>query len=179
VSTERRVGLGYDTHRFDPNRVLVLGGVTIPGEAGLEGHSDADLVAHAVMDALLGAAGLGDIGDRFPDDDPRYRDADSMELLREVTRELAQPGWRVVNVDVTVVAERPRIAPFRREMTDCLAKALGVGAVDVNVKATTNEGMGFIGRGEGIAALAVAQIERTRDNGHEQPGASPARDQGR
>jgi 2-C-methyl-D-erythritol 2,4-cyclodiphosphate synthase len=164
VSIERRVGLGYDTHRFDAGRVLILGGVTIPGEDGLHGHSDADLVAHAVMDALLGAAGLGDIGDRFPDDDPRYRAADSMELLRDVVDELAQPGWRIVNVDVTVLAERPRIAPFRQQMVERLAKVLGVGAPDVNVKATTSEGMGFIGRGEGIAALAVAQIERAADS---------------
>ncbi|HZO58235.1 MAG TPA: 2-C-methyl-D-erythritol 2,4-cyclodiphosphate synthase [Solirubrobacterales bacterium] len=154
-----RSGIGYDVHRFGAGRKLVLGGVEIEGETGLVGHSDADVVAHAVMDALLGAAGRGDIGDHFPDVDAAFEGADSIELLGRVARELG--GWRVANVDVTVIAERPRIAPHKREMTERMAAALGVDAGCVNVKATTNEGMGFVGRGEGIAALAVAQIERS------------------
>jgi 2-C-methyl-D-erythritol 2,4-cyclodiphosphate synthase len=160
MNVERRVGIGYDAHPFAAERELVLGGVRIAGEPGLAGHSDADLVSHAVLDALLGAAGEGDIGERFPDQDPHYRDADSIELLAEVVAALGEPGWRVVNVDVTVVAERPRIAPFRQEMAGRLSGALRVGTGRVSVKATTNEGMGFIGRGEGMAAIAVAQIER-------------------
>jgi 2-C-methyl-D-erythritol 2,4-cyclodiphosphate synthase len=159
VSVERRSGIGYDAHRFAPaERRLVLGGVEIAGEPGLEGHSDADVVAHAVTDALLGAAGMGDIGEHFPDDDPRWRDADSVELLALAVGGLA--GWRVVNVDVTVIAEHPRLAAHKGAMSERLAWALGVDASYVNVKATTNEGMGPIGRGEGIAALAVAQVER-------------------
>jgi 2-C-methyl-D-erythritol 2,4-cyclodiphosphate synthase len=160
MTVERRAGIGYDAHRFAEGRRLVLGGVEIPGERGLAGHSDADAVAHAVTDALLGAAGMGDIGGHFPDDDPRFAGADSIGLLARAREALAQPGWRVVNVDVSVVAERPRLAPFRETMAARLAGALGIETADVNVKATTNEGMGFIGRGEGIAALAVAQIER-------------------
>jgi 2-C-methyl-D-erythritol 2,4-cyclodiphosphate synthase len=160
MSVERRAGIGYDAHRFGDGRRLVLGGVEIPGERGLLGHSDADAVAHAVTDALLGAAGLGDIGAHFPDDDPRFADADSIRLLEQAREALAGPGWRVVNVDVSVVAERPRLASYRTPMAARLAGALGIDADRVNVKATTNEGMGFIGRGEGIAALAVAQIER-------------------
>jgi len=161
MSIERRVGIGYDAHRFsDAGRRLVLGGVEIPGERGLEGHSDADAVAHAVIDALLGAGGLGDIGEHFPDDDPRFADADSIGLLEQARRALAEPGWRVVNVDVTVIAERPRLAPYRELMSGRLAAGIGIDPPCVNVKATTNEGMGFIGRGEGIAALAVVQIER-------------------
>jgi 2-C-methyl-D-erythritol 2,4-cyclodiphosphate synthase len=159
MSTERRTGIGYDVHRFASDaRRLVLGGVEIGGERGLEGHSDADVVAHAVTDALFGAAGLGDIGDHFPDSDPRWEDADSIELLALAVGELTE--WRVVNVDVSVIAERPRLEPHKRAMAERLAWALGVDASCVNVKATTNERMGFIGRGEGIAALAVAQVER-------------------
>jgi 2-C-methyl-D-erythritol 2,4-cyclodiphosphate synthase len=157
---ERRTGIGYDAHRFGGVRKLVLAGVEIAGESGLVGHSDADVVAHAVMDGLLGAAGLGDIGQRFPDHDPTYAGADSIELLRKVAAAIADSGWQVVNVDVTVVAERPRIDPFKLEMADRLAGALDASRGAVNIKATTNEGMGFIGRSEGIAALAVAQIER-------------------
>jgi 2-C-methyl-D-erythritol 2,4-cyclodiphosphate synthase len=163
--TERRTGIGYDAHRFGGLRKLVLGGVEIPGESGLVGHSDGDLVSHAVMDALLGAAGLGDIGDQFPDDDPRYQGADSVELLGRVVALIREPGWRVANVDVTVVAERPRIAPFKEAMSARLSDALGVRSDAVSVKATTNEGMGFVGRVEGMAALAVAQIERGEGNG--------------
>lgn len=153
-----RSGIGYDVHAFGgDDRRLVLGGVEIAGEAGLAGHSDADVVTHAVIDALLGAAGEGDIGEHFPDDDPRFEGADSIELLCRVVRELA--GWRVVNVDVTVILERPRLAAHKRRMAERLAVALEVDASCVNVKATTNEGLGAIGRGEGIAALAVAQID--------------------
>ena len=157
---ERRSGIGYDSHRFGGEGELVLAGVTIPGQAALEGHSDADVVAHAVIDALLGAAGMGDIGERFPDDDPRHRGADSIALLTDTVEALATQGWRVVNVDVTVLAEQPRLTPFKDAMSERLAGALGIAADAVNVKAKTNEGMGFIGRGEGIAAVTVAQIER-------------------
>jgi 2-C-methyl-D-erythritol 2,4-cyclodiphosphate synthase len=158
---ERRCGIGYDSHRFGGDGPLILGGVEIPGEQSLKGHSDADVVAHAVTDALLGAAGLGDIGEHFPDDDPRLAGADSIGLLAEALEALTAPGWRVVNVDVSVLAERPRLGPFKAPMAERLAGALGVDAGAVNVKAKSNEGMGFVGRGEGIAALAVAQIERT------------------
>ena len=152
-------GIGYDVHRFGaPGRRLVLGGVEFDGEAGLEGHSDADVVTHAVMDALLGAAGKGDIGDHFPDDDPRWKDADSVALLRLLAGDLE--GWQVVNADVTVIAEHPRLGAHKRRMADRLAEGLGVDAARVNVKATTSEGLGFVGRGEGIAALAVVQLER-------------------
>jgi 2-C-methyl-D-erythritol 2,4-cyclodiphosphate synthase len=151
-----RSGIGYDVHRFGgPERRLVLGGVEFAGEAGLSGHSDADVVTHAVMDALLGAAGKGDIGDRFPDDDPSFEGADSIALLGRIAGDL---GWTVANVDVTVIAERPRLGPYKRQMAERLAAAIGIPPDCVNVKATTSEGMGFIGRGEGIAALAVAQL---------------------
>ena len=154
-----RSGIGYDVHRFGAgDRRLVLGGVEIEGVPGLLGHSDADVVAHAVMDALLGAAGKGDIGEHFPDDDPGFANADSVELLRRVVDELA--GWSVGNVDVTVIAERPRLGPYKQQMCERLAGALQVETACVNVKATTNEGLGFLGRGEGIAALAVAQLTR-------------------
>lgn len=147
-----RVGVGYDSHRFATGRRLVLGGVEIESERGLEGHSDADVVAHAVIDALLGAAGLGDLGSHFPPDDPRWRDADSLDLLRTVLGMLDAP---VANVDVTVVCEAPRLGPHRPEMERTLAAAV---AAPVSVKASSNEGMGWIGRGEGIAAIAVALI---------------------
>ena len=153
-----RVGIGYDVHRFGDGGRLVLGGVGIDGETGLIGHSDADVVVHAVMDALLGAAGKGDIGEHYPDDDPRFEDADSIELLGRMVGDLV--GWIVVNVDVTVIAERPRLGPYKQQMAARLADALRVAAGCVNVKATTNERMGFVGRGEGIAALAVAQIRQ-------------------
>jgi 2-C-methyl-D-erythritol 2,4-cyclodiphosphate synthase len=153
-----RSGIGYDVHRFGDGRRLVLGGVEIEGEPGLVGHSDADVVAHAVMDALLGAVGQGDIGDRFPDDDPGFENADSLELLGQIVSELA--GWSVTNVDVTVIAERPHLGQHKQRMAERLAGAMRVEPSQVNVKATTNEGMGFVGRGEGIAALAVAQVER-------------------
>ena len=160
MTSESRVGIGYDCHRFAGARTLVLGGVEFPGEPGLEGHSDADALTHAVMDAVLGAAGLGDIGRHFPDDDPRYSGADSIALLSEVGSMVAEAGWGVVNVDATVICERPRIEPAAARMAERLGEGLAIGSDLVNVKATTNEGMGFIGRGEGIAAIAVASLGR-------------------
>ncbi len=151
-------GIGYDCHPFATGRPLVLGGVVVPSERGLAGHSDADVLTHAVIDALLGAAALGDIGQHFPDSDPRYRDADSMALLAEVTALLHDRGLRPANVDATVVLEAPRLAPYREAMRRSLAAGLGIGVERVSVKATTSEGMGFIGRGEGAAALAVASL---------------------
>ena len=148
-----RVGIGYDAHRFAEGRRLVLGGVEIEHQRGLEGHSDADVLTHAVIDAVLGAAGLGDLGTHFPPADDRWRDADSLDLLRTVLGELR---GRVVNVDATVVCELPRLAEDRAEMERLLGEALGA---PVSVKATTNEGMGAIGRGEGIACFAVAMID--------------------
>ena len=156
-----RTGIGYDSHRLEAGRRLVLGGVEIPGaELGLAGHSDADALSHALIDALLGAAGLGDIGLHYPDDDERWRDADSIELLREVCDFLCDHGWRVAHLDATVVCERPKLGPHRDAMRERLSGAAGVRPLDVNVKFTTNEGMGFVGRGEGIAAMAVATVER-------------------
>ena len=147
------VGIGYDSHRFAEGRRLVLGGVEIEHELGLAGHSDADVLTHAVIDALLGAAGGGDIGTLFPDDDERWRDADSIDLLRTVVGTIA---GRIVNVDATVVCERPRLGRHRAEMERVLAEAT---SARVSVKATTNEGMGWIGRGEGIACIAVASVD--------------------
>ena len=147
------VGIGYDSHRFGAGRPLILGGVEVEHETGLEGHSDADVLTHAVIDALLGAGGLGDIGTLFPDDEDRWRDADSVDLLRTV---VGMIGGRIVNIDATLVCEEPRIGPFRAEMERILAEAT---SARVSVKATTNEGMGWIGRSEGIACLAVAQVE--------------------
>ena len=155
-----RTGLGIDTHAFAPDRALVLGGVEIPHEQGLAGHSDADVLTHAVIDALLGAAGLGDIGGHFPDTDPRFKDADSVELLRTVVASLGEHGFAIVNVDATVVLERPKLAPHREAIRDTLAAALGLARGSVNVKATTGEGIGFVGRGEGAAAMAVATVEQ-------------------
>ncbi len=151
-------GIGYDSHRLVPGRPLVLGGVQIPHELGLDGHSDADVLTHAVIDALLGAAGLGDIGEHFPDTDERYRDADSLILLGGVVTSFIATGLEVENVDVTVVMERPKLGPHREEIRANLAKALALPPQRVNVKATTGEGIGFVGRGEGVAALAVASL---------------------
>jgi 2-C-methyl-D-erythritol 2,4-cyclodiphosphate synthase len=153
-----RIGIGYDIHRFGEGRRLVLGGVDFPGETGLAGHSDADVLVHAVIDAVLGAAGLGDIGSHFPPDDPAYREADSLGLLRQATRMLAARGFAVESVDCTIIAERPKITPAALRMRNNIASALGVEATRVNMKATTNEGLGAIGRGEGIAAMAVALL---------------------
>jgi 2-C-methyl-D-erythritol 2,4-cyclodiphosphate synthase len=154
-----RTGIGYDSHRLGPGRRLVLGGVEIPHELGLEGHSDADVLAHAVIDALLGAAGLGDIGEHFPDSDERWREVDSMHLLRAIVAMVIAGGHQIVNVDCTVVIERPRLAPHRARIREQLAQALGLDSTRVNVKASTGEGMGFVGRGEGVAALAVTSLE--------------------
>jgi 2-C-methyl-D-erythritol 2,4-cyclodiphosphate synthase len=151
-------GIGWDSHRLVPGRPLILGGVTIPHPEGLAGHSDADVLTHAVIDALLGAAGLGDIGRHFPDTDPRYAGADSLGLLRTALGAVAQEGWAVAHVDATVVMERPKLAPHRDAIRDKLAGVLGLEPRRVNVKASTGEGMGFVGRGEGVAALAVATL---------------------
>ena len=153
-----RIGQGYDVHRLVEGRALILGGVTIPYEKGLLGHSDADVLTHAVMDALLGAAALGDIGKLFPDNDPAYAGADSVALLRAVTALLGEKGWRVGNVDATVIAQRPKLAPYREEMRRNLAAAMGIEVDAVSIKATTEEGLGFTGSGEGMAAMAVALL---------------------
>lgn len=153
-----RIGQGYDVHRLTEGRRLVLGGVEIPYEKGLLGHSDADVLLHALMDALLGAAALGDIGHLFPDSDPAYAGADSRALLREVVRRLGEAGWAVGNVDVTLIAQRPRIAPYIPVMRRNIARDLGVEMDCVNVKATTEEGLGFTGAGEGMAAQAAALL---------------------
>ena len=153
-----RVGQGYDAHRFGADRPLVLGGVAVPHDQGLLAHSDGDVLIHALCDALLGAAALGDIGRHFPDTDPAYAAIDSRILLRRVVTALAERGLRVVNADLTVVAQRPRLAAHIPSMQANLARDLGVGAGQVNVKATTTEGMGFTGRGEGIAAYAVVLL---------------------
>ena len=159
--TKLRVGHGYDVHRLVEGRALILGGVTVPFDRGLLGHSDADVLTHAVMDALLGAAALGDIGKLFPDSDPAYTGADSVLLLRRVTAALAEGGFAPVNVDATVLAQAPKLAPYIPDMRRILAEAMGLDASRVSVKATTEEGLGFTGSGEGIAAHAVALIEKT------------------
>ena len=154
-----RTGIGYDSHRFVEGRPLILGGQSIPHTHGLAGHSDADAVAHALTDAILGAAAAGDIGTHFPDTDPRWKGADSLELLRAACAVVAERGLRVSQVDVTVILERPRLGPHIPAMRAALAVALGLTVDDVSVKAKTNEGMGFVGRGEGIATMAVATLE--------------------
>jgi len=154
-----RTGIGYDRHRLVAGRRLVLGGVELDSELGLEGHSDADVLSHALIDALLGAAGLGDIGQHFPDSDERHRGADSIELLRAVVALVRERGFAVVNVDTTVLLEAPRLGAARERIRARLAEALGIDAGAVNVKATTGEGVGFVGRGEGAAALAVATLD--------------------
>jgi 2-C-methyl-D-erythritol 2,4-cyclodiphosphate synthase len=155
-----QIGLGYDCHRFEAGRRLVLGGVEIPHERGLAGHSDADVLAHAIIDALLGAAALGDIGQHFPDTDERYRDADSMKLLRAAVEILSERGFAVRHLDATVVIERPHLAAARDRIRASLAEAIGISIDHVSVKATRGEGIGFVGREEGAAALAVATVER-------------------
>lgn len=154
-----RTGVGFDAHRFDERRSLVLGGVLIEGAPGLAGHSDGDALTHAVIDALLGAAALGDIGTHFPSDDQRWRDARSLDLLADVAALLRARGRVIGNVDATVIAERPRLAGHIERMRSALATAMGTDPVRVSVKATTTDGLGFAGRGEGIAALAVALVE--------------------
>jgi 2-C-methyl-D-erythritol 2,4-cyclodiphosphate synthase len=150
-----RSGLGIDTHRFADGRKLILGGVEIPHERGLDGHSDADVLAHAITDAILGAAALGDIGQHFPDTDPAFKDADSIALLREAVARVDAAGWRVEYVDATVMLERPKLAPHRDAIMARLSAAVGA---PVHIKATTGEGLGFVGREEGVAALAVATL---------------------
>lgn len=154
-----RVGVGVDAHRFAVDRPLVIGGVTIEHELGLSGHSDADVLSHAIGDALLGAAGLGDLGTWFPSED-KWEGVSSLVLLEEIRSAVGGAGWQIVNVDATVVAEAPKLAPHITEMTGNLARALGVELDIVSVKATTTDGIGFAGRGEGIASIAVASIER-------------------
>lgn len=154
-----RIGHGYDVHRLVEGRALILGGVRIPFEKGLDGHSDADVLTHAVMDALLGAAAMGDIGKLFPDTDDRYLGADSIALLREVDRRLTEAGYRLGNLDVTVIAQRPKLAPYINQMRQNLAAALHTELQNVSVKATTEEHLGFTGSGEGIAAHAVCLLE--------------------
>ena len=162
--TKLRVGHGYDVHRLVEGRALILGGVTVPFDRGLLGHSDADVLTHAVMDALLGAAGLGDIGRHFPDSDPAYAGADSLVLLDHVVALLNEKGWQVGNVDATILAQRPKLAPHIGQMRDNLARHMNVTAEQVNVKATTEEGLGFTGSGEGIAAHAVVLLEKLTRN---------------
>lgn len=153
-----RVGIGYDSHRFTPGRPLILGGVTIPHPQGLAGHSDADAICHALTDAILGAAGLGDIGRMFPDTDPRWRGADSVKLLKEANLAVVEAGHHLVQADITVIAEAPKLAPYVEAMQERLADALVVGPLAISIKAKTNEGMGWIGRGEGIAVIAVVTL---------------------
>ena len=155
-----RIGHGYDVHRLVEGRALILGGVHIPYEKGLLGHSDADVLTHALMDALLGAAALGDIGRLFPDNDDRFAGADSIALLREVIRIIHDQGYTVGNVDCTVLAQRPKLAPYIPQMRERLCEAMGVSVEQVSVKATTEEGLGFTGEGKGIAAHAVALLEK-------------------
>ena len=156
-----RIGHGYDVHRLVPDRRLILGGVDIPYEKGLLGHSDADVLTHALMDALLGAAALGDIGKLFPDTDPAYADISSLKLLREVGRLLSEKGFAVVNIDATLLAQAPKVGPYRPRMAANVAEALGIDQEQVNIKATTEEGLGFTGDGSGMAAHAVVLLEKT------------------
>ena len=156
-----RVGIGYDAHRLTGGRSLVLGGVKIPFEKGLEGWSDADVLLHAIMDALLGAAALGDIGSHFPPHDPAYKDISSITLLSRVDAMLKAQGWRIGNIDATIIAERPLLKPFINQMKQNVGQTLSIGENRIGIKATTNEGMGFTGRGEGIAVYAVALLSRS------------------
>ena len=155
-----KVGLGYDVHRFKKGRPLFLGGVRVPHHEGLDGHSDADVLLHAVCDALLGALGQGDIGEHFPNTDPRFKDIASRELLAEVVALVERAGYRVDHVDVVVIAEAPNLKNFKQQMRETMAAVMKTAPANVNVKATTNEGMGFVGRGEGIAAYATALLTR-------------------
>ena len=158
--TNLRIGHGYDVHRLTEGRKLILGGVEIPWERGLLGHSDADVLVHAVMDALTGAARLGDIGKLFPDTDPAYAGISSIKLLREVGRLLGEKGFTVVNVDATLLAQAPKVGPYKQQMAENIAAALGLDPEPVNVKATTEEGLGFTGDGSGMAAHAVVLLEK-------------------
>lgn len=158
-----RIGQGYDVHKLTEGRDLILGGVTIPYEKGLLGHSDADVLVHAVMDALLGAAALGDIGQHFPDTDPRYKGISSIALLKEVGRLLDEKGYVIENIDATIIAQRPKLAPYRPQMAKNIAEALHLCADRVSVKATTEEGLGFTGSGEGISSQAITLLAEVAD----------------
>ena len=153
-----RIGMGYDVHRLVENRDFILGGVTIPWEKGLLGHSDADVLLHAIMDALLGAAALGDIGKHFPDTDPRYKGISSILLLKHVGTLLYEHGYKIGNIDATIIAQKPKLAPFREQMVENIAKALEISTDQICVKATTEEGLGFTGKEEGIASQAIALL---------------------
>ena len=155
-----RVGMGYDVHRLSPGRKLIIGGVEVPSESGLDGHSDADVLCHAVTDAILGAAALGNIGTHFPNTDPSLKNISSIELLKRANSIVQKEGWRIVNVDSTINIERPKLAPYIPAMREAIARALGVGADSVSVKATSGEGIGFVGTGEGAAAWAVALLSK-------------------
>jgi 2-C-methyl-D-erythritol 2,4-cyclodiphosphate synthase len=154
-----RIGLGYDVHKLVEDRLLILGGIDIPSEKGLMGHSDADVLIHAICDALLGAAGLGDIGMHFPDSDPAFKDISSIKILRKTLQMVRSKGFSVVNIDTVIFAEIPKLSPYRQSMQTTLAAALELEPQHINIKATTTEGLGMIGRGEGIGAMAVALIE--------------------
>lgn len=156
-----RIGLGYDIHRLVPGRKLVLGGETIPFDKGLLGHSDADVLVHAACDALLGAAGMGDIGEHFPDTDPRYRDVYSIDLLTTVYRRVKKSGFGLVNMDATLFAQAPRMSPYKTRMAIRMADSMSVNHRSINIKATTTEGLGVIGKGDGIAAMCVALLQST------------------
>jgi len=158
-----RVGIGYDSHRFEPGRPLVLGGVRIPEHPGLKGHSDGDAVAHALIDALLGAAALGNIGHHFPDSDPRWEGADSMRLLSAAVSLIEERNYQVINVDVTIVTESPRIALWTEHMAECIGEVLHVARSCISIKGKTNEGLGWIGRGEGLAVMAVTLLDQIGD----------------
>jgi 2-C-methyl-D-erythritol 2,4-cyclodiphosphate synthase len=158
-----RTGIGYDVHRLVSGRQLMLGGVYIQFERGLEGHSDADVLLHAICDALLGAAALGDIGQHFPPSDPAFHNANSLDLLKEVSSMLAGAGFEPINIDASVICEKPKIGPHSPAMRAAIAGATNLEPSAINIKATTNEGMGFVGRGEGIAALAIATVQSTKD----------------
>ena len=156
-----RIGIGFDVHALVPDRPLILGGVQIPFDRGLAGHSDADVLTHAICDALLGAAALGDLGRHFPSSDPTLRDISSLELLRRTRRLLDAEGWTILNLDATIIAQRPKLAAYLEAMRERLAAAAGVPLTEVSVKATTTDGIGFTGRGEGLAAQAIALVERS------------------
>ena len=157
--SDYRIGMGYDVHPFVEGRPLVLGGVRIPDHQGLAGHSDADCLVHAVCDALLGAVSEGDLGRHFPDTDPQYKDVESLLLLKKVNEKVNQKGFRIANIDATIVAQTPQLAPYRTQMEERIAASLGIEKGRVNVKATSTEGLGFTGRGEGIAAYVVVLVE--------------------
>ena len=163
MANKLRVGIGYDVHPLTPGRRLVLGGIDIPFAQGLSGWSDADVLTHAIIDALLGAAALGDIGSHFPPGEPQYKNISSLVLLKKVRDELAEEGWQIVNIDATIVAEKPRLAEFIAQMRQQLSQTLGIAPSQVSLKASTSAGLGLVGRGEGIAAWAVAMVQGSKD----------------